>query len=233
MDDLVPASELAAKNTVQFPNESADYRSARNALLAQEIELRRKMEATAALRRALPPGGEVPQDYDFVGPEGPVKLSELFGDKDTLIIYSFMYGPGSKRPCPMCTSMVGSWEGKFEDIRQRVAIAVVARSPIERLEAWKQERGWRQMPFYSDVSGDFTRAYVSPEEEDIPGYTVFERKDGVIRHFWSEEMDPNMTDPGQDGRGALQMDPLWLLLDSTREGRGTDWYPSLRYEDEH
>lgn len=229
MSDLIPAAELAARNTSHFPNEDETYRKARNALLTREIELRRQIEAVALMRRSLPPGGAVPRDYAFVGPSGPITLSGLFGDKDTLVIYSFMFGPQRKAPCPMCTSMIGSWEGKIEDIRQRVAVAVIARSPIERLLQWKIDRGWKQMPFYSDMDGDFTRDYVSAEDADMPGYTVFTRKDGVIRHFWSEEISFDMADPGQDPRGAVEQDALWLLLDTTPEGRGSDWQPSLSY----
>ena len=229
MSELIPAAELATRNTSHFPNEDETYRKARNALLIKEIELRRQIEAVALMRRSLPPGGAVPRDYAFVGPNGPVTLSGLFGDKDTLVIYSFMFGPQRKAPCPMCTSMIGSWEGKIEDIRQRVAVAVIARSPIERLLQWKIDRGWKQMPFYSDMDGDFTRDYVSAEDADMPGYTVFTRKDGVIRHFWSEEISFDMADPGQDPRGAVEQDALWLLLDTTPEGRGSDWHPSLSY----
>ena len=54
---LAPAAELAKKNGVRFPNESAEYRQARDALLAEEIELRRHIERVAEQRRALPPGG--------------------------------------------------------------------------------------------------------------------------------------------------------------------------------
>jgi len=64
--------------SVTFPGESTDYRAARERLLAQEIELRRATEAVAAARRALPPGGVVPQDYAFAGADGAVRLSELF-----------------------------------------------------------------------------------------------------------------------------------------------------------
>jgi predicted dithiol-disulfide oxidoreductase (DUF899 family) len=62
----------------------------------------------------------------------------------------------------------------------------------------------------------------------MPGYTVFTRRDGAIRHFWSEEMSGEMADPGQDPRGS-EVDPLWAVLDTTPEGRGTDWYPKLEY----
>jgi predicted dithiol-disulfide oxidoreductase (DUF899 family) len=226
---LVPAEQLAAKNDARFPNENAAYREARNALLAEEIKLRRQIERVAAQRRALPPGGEVTKDYRFEGEHGPVTLADLFGDKDTLVIYSYMFGPRRKVPCPMCTSQMASWAAKVPDIEQRVALAMVARSPIGRLMEAKAARGWTQLKIYSDPSGDFTRDYVSAEDEDVPGYTVFTRRDGKIRHFWSGEMNGAMADPGQDPRGAPDLDSLWALLDTTPEGRGGDWYPKLSY----
>jgi len=226
---LVPATELAARNRASRPNESAAYREARNALLTEEIELRRHTERVAELRRALPPGGEVTRDYRFEGEHGPVTLAGLFGDKDTLVVYSYMFGPERSRPCPMCTSFMASFEGKIPDFTQRVALAFTARSPIGRLVEAKRARGWTQLPVYSDGEGAYTRDYVSAEDADTAGYSVFTRRDGVIRHFWSEEISGEMADPGQDPRGADEMDPLWLLLDTTPGGRGTDWYPKLSY----
>ena len=231
MDDrmLKPATDIANRNPARFPNESPQYRLARNALLAEEIELRRHIERVAAQRRALPPGGEVSGDFRFVGENGPVSFAQLFGDRQTLIVYSYMFGPQRKEPCPMCTSFMGSFEQKVADIEQKVALAFVARSPIERLVAAKTARGWSHLKVYSDGDGDFTRAYVNAEDGDIPAYNVFTRRDGVIRHFWANEMFAGTADPGQDPRGAPDMDPLWTLLDTTPEGRGANWYPKLRY----
>ena len=226
---LVSASDLAGKNTAHVPNESPEYRAARQRLLAAEIELRRKNEEVAALRRALPPGGEFPQNYTLEGPDGTVTLEDLFGDKDTLIVYSYMFGPQREAPCPMCTSTIATWQTKTQDVQQRVAFAVIARSPYARLADWKQQRGWSNVPLYSDPSGDFTRAYVSADDSDVPGLTVFNRRDGVVRHFWSGEMNFDMADPGQDPRGGVDLDPLWTWLDLTPGGRGSTWYPSLSY----
>ena len=230
-DNLVPAAELAHRSPVRFPNESADYRAARTALLAEEIELRRHLERVAAQRRSLPPGGEVTGDYRFQGEHGAVSFADLFGDKQTLAIYSYMFGPQRERPCPMCTNLLGGWEGNAADIEQRIALAVVARSPIERLSAWKQERGWRNLQLYSDVNGNYSRDYhgVLPDGSEIPSLNVFTRRDGTIRHFWSGEMTGDAADPGQDPRGAPDLAPLWNVLDMTPEGRGTDWYPKLDY----
>jgi predicted dithiol-disulfide oxidoreductase (DUF899 family) len=226
---LIPAAELAAKNKAQFPNESAEYRQARNALLAEELELRRHIERVAALRRTLPAGGEVPEDYVFEGREGAVRLSQLFGDKDTLVLYSMMFGPQRERGCPMCSAMLTSWNGTARNLRERVALAVTARSPIERLLEFKKDRGWQNLPIYSDTKGDYTRAYVSADDGDVPGLSVFTRRDGTVRHFWSGEMGGDMADPGQDPRGAPDLDALWTILDLTPAGRGGTWYPQLEY----
>lgn len=224
-----PAQQLAATNKAHFPNESSEYRTARNALLVEEIELRRHMELVASQRRALPPGGEIPQDFELTSETGPIHFSSLFGNKDTLMVYSMMYGPQRRAPCPMCTSFLSAWNGTAVNLRERVAIAVTARSPIERLVDYKLQRAFTNLPFVSDTSGEFTRTYVNPEDADVPGFSVFSRSDGTIRHFYSGEMSNEMADPGQDPRGGPDPDPLWLMLDWTPEGRGTDWYPKLHY----
>ena len=226
---LKPASELAQKNGVRFPNESNEYRHARDLLLAEEIELRRHIERVAQQRRALPPGGAVPRDYRFEGEHGDVLFSELFGDKQTLAIYSYMYGPQREQPCPMCTSLLSAWDGEATDAGQRIALVVIARSPIARLLAFGNARRWRHLRLYSDVSGDYTRDYVSAQDADIPAFNVFTRRDGSARHFWSGEMGLETADPGQDPRGAPDLMPLWTILDCTPEGRGSDWYPKLSY----
>jgi len=226
---LAAARQLAETNNARFPNESPEYRAARNALLIEEIELRRHIERVASQRRALPAGGAIPQDFELVSENGLVRLSALFDDKDTLLIYSMMYGSQRKAPCPMCTSFLSSWNGTAVNLRERVAIAVTARSPIERLIAYKQQRGLTNLPFVSDMSGNYTRAYVSSEDADVPGFSVFTKRDAVIRHFYTGEMSAAMADPGQDPRGAPDLDPLWLMLDLTAGGRGTDWYPKLDY----
>jgi predicted dithiol-disulfide oxidoreductase (DUF899 family) len=226
---LAPAAELAARNQVSFPNESDEYRRARTALLAEEIELRRHIERVAALRRTLPPGGRVAEGYVFEGESGPASFADLFGDKQTLMIYSYMFGPQRERPCPVCTSLLSAWDGTARNVSQLIALAVVARSPIDRLAGFKKERGWQNLKLYSDLKGDYTRAYVSAEDADAPALNVFTRRDGVIRHFWSGEMGPATADPGQDPRGAPDIDPLWTLLDFTPGGRGSDWYPKLDY----
>ena len=160
-----------------------------------------------------------------------MSFGDLFGDKDTLVVYTYMYGLQRARPCPMCTSLLSAWDGEAQDMMQRVALAVTARSPIERLVAFKKERRWRNLPLYSDPSGEFSRDHhaVGVNDEDWAGLHVFTRRDGTIRHFWSGEMGFETVDPGQDPRGAPDLMPLWNVIDCTPEGRAPDWYPKLDY----
>ncbi|MBO9558341.1 MAG: DUF899 domain-containing protein [Caulobacter sp.] len=229
---LTPAAELAARGPVRFPNESAEYRAARTALLSEEIELRRHLERVAQQRRELPPGGPVTGDYQFEGEEGIVDFAGLFRDKQTLGVYSFMFGPQRERPCPMCTALLGPLDANAADLDQKMSLAVVARSPLDRLLAFKKERGWRNLRLYTDLNGNYSRDYFGllPSGDEIPAYNVFTRRDGTIRHFWSGEMTGDSADPGQDPRGAPDLVPLWNFLDMTPEGRGGDWYPSLDYK---
>ena len=226
---LKPAAEAACHDR-RFPNESPEYRRARTALLEQEIEARRGLERAAALRRTLPPGGEVPEDYLFQGPQGPVKLSQLFNGKDTLVTYNWMFGPQRKRPCPMCTSLLSALDGEMPDILQRVAFSVFATSPIERMQEFAQERGWRHLRLYSSAGNGFNAAYAFEKPgEDNAAFNVFVKDGGKVRHFWGDEMGPESADPGQDPRGAVNAMPLWGILDITPGGRPPDWYPKLDY----
>jgi predicted dithiol-disulfide oxidoreductase (DUF899 family) len=109
-----------------YPNESAAYRRARDELLEAEHALREQTERVAALRRTLPLGGEVKQDYTFEerrdgGGVRSVALSELFAPgRDSLLIYGFMFGPKMDRACPICTSFLDSLDGAAPHIAQRM-----------------------------------------------------------------------------------------------------------------
>lgn len=230
MTSLKSASELAQAASQPYPNDSAEYRAARTALLAEEIELRRHIERVAEQRRALPPGG-VAADYEFRDENGKtVGWDALFGAHDTLVTYFWMYGPQRERPCPMCTAFIGSMDIPSRDISQRAAMAVIGRSPVERQLAFARERGWKNLKFFATVGDRFARDYrgLAPNGEEWPALDVWVRRDGQVRHFWGSEFG-GTQDPGQDPRGAPDPMPLWNILDLTPAGRGTDWYPKLDY----
>ena len=170
---LVAATELAARSTYRMPNEPADYRAAREALLAEEIELRRHLARVAAQRGALPPGGAVPAAITSRTSRAPIRLADMFGDRDTLVTYFWMYGPQRERPCPMCT-FLGPLDANAGDIEQQVALAVIGRSPVARQELFARERGWRSLRFYATI-GDLPDDYrgLGPDGADGGALNIF------------------------------------------------------------
>ncbi len=227
---LATAAELAARSSQTYENESAEYREARTKLLAEEIALRRQIQRVAAQRRALPPG-PVAKDYRFLDAQGnEVRLADLFGDHDTLFTYFWMYGPERERPCPMCTSFVGSLDIPAPDIEQRIAVAIVGRSPVARQLAFARERGWTHLTFYQMVGDDFAVDYGGLNNGDEGAMVHIWQRDGDrVRLFWAPEGGAETADPGFDPHLAPDPTPLWNILDWTPEGRGTDWYPKLEY----
>ena len=228
---LVPATELAARGSKPFPGDSAAYRKARTDLLAEEIELRRQIQRVAAMRRGLPPGGEA-KDYRFLNADGKeVGLADLFGRHDTLFTYFWMYGPQREQPCPMCTSFVGSLDIPARDIEQRLAIAIIGRSPVARQLSFARERGWWHLKFYQTIGDDFARDYRGLNEEGREDaiVAVWQRKGPKVNLFWAAEGGSDTADPGFDPHLAPDPTPLWTLLDWTPGGRGTNWYPKLSY----
>jgi predicted dithiol-disulfide oxidoreductase (DUF899 family)/uncharacterized protein YndB with AHSA1/START domain len=226
-----PETETGTLHNLRFPDESAEYRAARNALLREEMALRRQIERVAARRLTLPPGG-MTQNYQFESAGGPVKLSELFGDHDTLIAYSFMFGPQRERPCSSCTSMLSGLDGHMPDILQRVSFAVIAGSPIGRLTAFARERGWKHLRLMSSHGNSYSRDYhaVTERGSEFPLVNVFSRRGGTIRHFYCGEQFFVDPEPGQDPRHVDATWPLWNILDLTPDGRGADWRPQLSYD---
>jgi predicted dithiol-disulfide oxidoreductase (DUF899 family) len=230
-----------ANEGVQFPNESPEYRSARKALLDSEIRLRRQIEEVAALRRTLPLGGRVREDYVFeeggrdlddLETKREVRLSGLFAPgKDTLILYSYMFSPAMSQPCTSCTSILDGLNGEAPHVTQRVNLAVVAKSPIERIRAVARERGWKSLRLLSSAGNSYNTDYRAENAKgsQLPALNVFVRRPDGIHHFYNTELLYAPSEPGQDGRHVDLIWPLWNLFDYTPEGRGTDWRPRLAY----
>ncbi len=216
---------------MQFQNESKAYRAARNDLLKAEIDLRRQIEKVAALRRSLPAGGELAEDYVFDGEQGKVNLSQLFERGDTLVAYSFMYGPKMQRACPMCTAMLDGLNGNAQHIGQRTHLVVIAKSPLPRVVEFARSRGWANLKLLSSENNHYNRDYhgETTDGPQMPMLNVFVKRDGKIRHFYGTELLYAKEEKGQNARHVDSIWPLWNLLDFTPEGRGTDWYPKLSY----
>jgi predicted dithiol-disulfide oxidoreductase (DUF899 family) len=238
---------------MHFPNESPEYRAAREKLLEKEIELRRQMEAVARERRKLPPGGELKEDYVFegLGPDGKparIRFSELFAPgRDTLILYNMMFPryptdtrpkpesgfmaklPREDSPCPSCTALVNQWDGAAAHLEAAgFNFVIVANAPLERLLTFAHERGWRHLRFLSSAGNSFKRDYHGVDEKghQVPLLQVFHRAGDGIRHFWSSELHFAEAEPGQDERAFGTLEPVWNFIDLTPEGR-SDWNVGL------
>ena len=175
----------------------------------------------------------IEKDYRFKDANGAeVGLLDLFGDNDTLVTYFWMFGPQRERPCPMCTNWLGAVNGNAADIKQRVALKILGRSPVARQLAFAQERGWRDLDFVQTVGDDYAQRHrraEMPTARNGRRSIVFKRDGDKVRLFWASEMTPEMADPGQDPRDAPDIASLWSILDLTPDGRGNDWYPKLSY----
>ena len=194
-------SRYEEETNVRFPGESAEYRAGRDRLLEREAELRHAMEAVAAARRELPPGGPVREDYVFEGlrPNGSptqVRMSELFEPgRDTLLIYSFMFGPDRDEACPMCTAFLSLLDPAAKQIAEGldpevlrqagypeipplpVNLVVVAESPSTRILAHAEKQGWWHLRLLSTAGNTYNRDYYG---KTATGSSFFEVPEGEV-----------------------------------------------------
>jgi predicted dithiol-disulfide oxidoreductase (DUF899 family) len=202
----------------RYPNESQEYRQARQALNVEELELVEKVKAVAAKRQQLPLGGRLPEEYTFAWADDarlnqPVKISELFNDKDTLLLYSFMYGPSWDNPCPSCTSLVDGFDRMAKQVGHDAAFIVIGKAPAEKINAWAKRRGWSQIGLVSGFDSTYQADYKCQGEsadKQYPTMHVFKQVEGIIYHFWGTELTDNDLD---------MVWPYWNLMDMTPAGR--------------
>ena len=240
--------------SIRFPGESEEYRRERNRLLEAEAALRRTIEEVAAQRRALPPGGVVPEDYRFedAADGREVRFSDLFEPgKDTLVVYSFMFPrysgdtrpgpkegetarlPLSETPCASCTSILDSLDGAAPHLARLLNLAVVAKSDPDRIRTFAGDRGWRHLRLLSSRGNTYNRDYnaETPEGEQMPVLNAFVRDGGQFRHTWASELMYAPRDDGMEARHVDSIWPIWNVLDVTATGRGNPQnFPSLGYD---
>lgn len=222
-----------------YDDASPEYREARAALQAAEIALMRQREKVADLRRKLPRGEIVSEDYvllegprDLLGGDGPIeerRLSELFEDPEKpLVLLHFMFGKAQESPCPMCTLWADGYDGIVPHLEERMNFAVLVAGDVATFRAYGRERGWRNLRILSSANATLKRD-LGLEEADgsqWPGISVFERgPDGRVRHFYSG--GARLSE--EHFRGMDLLSPLWNFLDLTPAGRG-DFMPKKSYD---
>jgi predicted dithiol-disulfide oxidoreductase (DUF899 family) len=218
-----------------------EWLAARTALLAEEKELTRQRDALNAKRRELPMV-EITEDYVFEGPDGPARLLDLFEGRPQLIVYHFMFDPSWEDGCSSCTAGTDELSpGFFEHLHTRdTSYALVSRAPLEKLERWKEKRGW-DIPWYSSFGSDFNYDFgVTIDESVRPGAYNFRTKaeyEAMGSDFF--EYDQPFEMPGRscflavDGRvfhtysqyarGLESTGGSYYFLDLTALGRQEDW----------
>jgi predicted dithiol-disulfide oxidoreductase (DUF899 family) len=223
-----------------IPGESAEYRRLRNELLEAEIALKDQRERVAQLRRQLPMGAAVKQDYIFR--EGPrdlrdndpshffdTRFSDLFQDgKSSLIVDHLMYAPQNERACPMCSMWADGYDAIAHHVSDKVNFVLVARAPLDKLRARGLRRAWSKIRLLSSYANSFNRDFNVESSDDAqnPAVSVFKRlPNGEIRHFYTTEGSLG----GGHHRGIDLFSPVWNLLDLLPEGR-ENWMPKHFYD---
>lgn len=194
-----------------------------DAALAEQVrvekEVTRHNDRASASRRRLPMV-EV-ENYSFAGPDGPVRLTELFGDKYLLVVQNVMFGPDWDEGCQSCTWAVDNLPANMERLAEEaIAFAMVSQAPIEKLEQWRAKRGWRhRWVSSSDTTYHYdwgwTQTNEQGEEGQLPGYSYYLLRDGK----------PYLTYM-TTARGTEAILPVAHIMDRTVYGRQQDWEDS-------
>ena len=207
---------------------------ARLALLAREKEETRRRDVLNAERRELPMV-RIEKDYIFGGPHGPAPLAALFGESRQLIIQHIMFGPDWEAACPSCTNSVDELsQGLLDHLRARdTAFALVSRTPLAKLEAYRASKGWT-VPWYSSHGSDFNYDFQVTLDASVPQrYYNYRPERGLLDGQRSVEMPGHscfLRDSGQIfrtystyGRGNEYTPSLYTLLDLNALGRQESW----------
>ena len=197
----------------------AAFDQALAAQIAEEKEVTRHNDRVSAQRRRLPMV-EV-EDYTFAGPDGPVRLTELFGDKYLLMVQNVMFDPSWDEGCPSCTWAVDNLPANMERLNdEAIAFAMISQAPVDKLENWRAKRKWAHQWVSSNGTSyhydwGWTKTNEKGEEGQQPGYSYYLLKDG--KPFLTY-----MT----TARGTEAILPVAHIMDRTVYGRQQDWEDS-------
>lgn len=213
---------------------------ARRALLDREKEATRARDALNADRRRLPMV-RVEKDYTFEGPDGTVRLIDLFAGKPQLMVQHVMFGPDWDEVCPGCSGSIAEQsEGLLSHLNARgTNFVLVSRAPYPKIAAKKAERGWIT-PWYSSHGSDFnydyhvsldsgvapiefnyrnedelrssSAAWILGEPSEQPGMSCFLRDGEDVYHTYSTF-----------ARGSEYLGGAYTMLDLTALGRQEEW----------
>jgi predicted dithiol-disulfide oxidoreductase (DUF899 family) len=192
----------------------SEWKAAREELFADEKALTRARDVMAAKRRRMP-WMAVEKDYRFEGPEGEVRLQELFDGRRQLVVYRFFYESDvegwPEHGCPGCSFLADQVAHLAHLNARDTTLAFVSRADQENISRWKARMGWEQIPWYT-ITDDFDSDF---DVREWHGTNAFIREgDDVFRTYFV------------DSRGDEAMGSTWSYLDITALGRQEDWEDS-------
>lgn len=216
-----------------------EWLAKRKELLAEEKELTKHDDRVNAMRRRLPMV-KLDKTYEFDSPEGKITLLDLFEDKRQLLVYHFMFDPAWEEGCPGCTGFADAL-GDLSMLGERnTAFAMISRAPLEKLEKYKAEKGWKERwvsSFGSDFNYDF---HVTLDEAKAPMEYNYKDKEQLLKNSRSGDITGEyhgMSVFFRDGedlyhtyssyaRGTENLTNSYELLDVTPYGRQEDFEDS-------
>ena len=179
------------------------------------INLQEVSKELAELKRSLPP--EAVSDYVLKDSSGEVRLSDLFGDHDDLLVVHNM-----GQWCAYCTMWADGFIGLLPHLLDRTAFVVVSPDDPAVQAEFAESRGW-SFAMVSAAGSDFTRAMGFEWEKDgqamvMPGYSTFrKRDDGCVVRIAQDFFGPGDVYCG-----------VWAMLAHLDGGAG-GWMPKFEY----
>jgi predicted dithiol-disulfide oxidoreductase (DUF899 family) len=221
-----------------------EWLEARKELLEKEKEVTKARDMIVAERKKLPMV-KVQKDYVFQGPDGPLKLLDLFEGRRQLVIRHFMFEPEADEGCIGC-SMQADSVGELAHMWARdTSFVMVSRAPLAKIEPFKARMGW-SIPWYSSFGSDFNYDYeVSSELGESPGvsafihdgedvfhtYSIYDRGGEIFKNFY------NYLDITLLGRQEEALDHPWdwwrhkdRYADAASAGPGQNWWNGTRFK---
>lgn len=183
-----------------------------------ENDLAEQAKKVAAARRRLPMT-PVQGNYTFTGPDGDVAFTELFGGKQQLVVYHFMFGPEWDHGCPSCTRYMNELGNTFAAyIGERdTRFVLVSRAAYNKLAEHAANNGI-ETPWYSCATA-FSEEMeaVSDSFGDVPGFTTFFRDDTAIYRTYRPD---TYGEPPVTGDVILHLTPFGMQLSGDDSPQG-------------
>ena len=188
------------------------YRETKERLAAYRREIAALRDKMRALQERVEP--EEVADYEFAGPEGTARLSQLFGDRDTLFVIHNM-----GKSCPNCTLWADGFNGVLPHLESRAAFVVTSPDDPATQAAFAASRGWKfRMVSHQGTAFAADMGYRGEGGGWLPGVSVFKRQNGKIMRVSDAGFEP-----GDD------FCALWHLFDLIPEGTA-GWRARFSYQ---